>query len=397
MPWLVVHQPSAAISMNFRLLALYLLLLPIAVFLAAGPNFLQVMFGLKAAGSLVANLVLLGLGMLLITHGGDLFTNSAVDVARVTRVPPVIIGATIVSMATTFPEFMVSLTGTLRGHPDFAVGNALGSCCCNIGLIIGSCALINGYLAPRRGTQTGIPASRLTLRGPGAFMLVAGVAVWAFSLFDNAGLVDKHGNTVPFAIARWQAGALVVLLVAYLGYSLRTALQARFAEVTRTEAEADQEAERRIIQIVVLFAVGAGLVVVGSKLLVENSVQIAFAMGVPKLIVGLTVLAIGTSLPEFTISLLAVLKGHGALGIGNIIGANVLNICWVVATCALIKPLPIQWQTVVLDGPVVLLMMTLLIGLAWKNERFSMRSGAVLITVYALYYVFMFAFFGGQP
>jgi cation:H+ antiporter len=397
MPWLVVHQPSAAISMNFRLLALYLLLLPIAVFLAAGPNFLQVMFGLKAAGSLVANLVLLGLGMLLITHGGDLFTDSAVDVARVTRVPPVIIGATIVSMATTFPEFMVSLTGTLRGHPDFAVGNALGSCCCNIGLIIGSCALINGYLAPRRGTQTGIPASRLTLRGPGAFMLVAGVAVWAFSLFDNAGLVDENGNTVPFAIARWQAGVLVVLLVAYLGYSLRTALQARFAEVTRTEAEADQEAERRIIQIVVLFAVGAGLVVVGSKLLVENSVQIAFAMGVPKLIVGLTVLAIGTSLPEFTISLLAVLKGHGALGIGNIIGANVLNICWVVATCALIKPLPIQWQTVVLDGPVVLLMMTLLIGLAWKNERFSMRSGAVLITVYALYYVFMFAFFGGQP
>ena len=379
--------------MNFRLLALYLLLLPIAVFLAAGPNFLHVLFGLKAAGSLVANLVLLGLGMLLITHGGDLFTDSAVDVARVTRVPPVIIGATIVSMATTFPEFMVSLTGALRGHPDFAVGNALGSCCCNIGLIIGSCALINGYLAPRRGTQTGIPASRLTLRGPGAFMLTAGVAVWAFSLFDNAGLVDNNGNTVPFAITRWQAGVLVVLLVAYLGYSLRTALQARFAEVTRAEAEADQEAERRIIQIVVLFAVGAGLVVVGSKLLVENSVQIAFAMGVPKLIVGLTVLAIGTSLPEFTISLLAVLKGHGALGIGNIIGANVLNICWVVATCALINPLPIQWQTVVLDGPVVLLLMTLLIGLAWKNERFSMRSGAVLIAVYALYYVFMFAFF----
>ena len=176
-----------------------------------------------------------------------------------------------------------------------------------------------------------------------------------------------------------------------------TGVQARFAEVTRTEAEAEKEAERRFIQIVVLFAVGAGLVVVGSKLLVTNAERIAIAMGIPKLMIGLTVLAIGTSLPEYTISLLAVLKGHGALGIGNIIGANVLNICWVVATCALITPLPIRRQTVVLDGPVVLLLMTLLIGLAWKNERFSMRSGAVLSAVYALYYVFMFAFFGERP
>ncbi len=94
---------------------------------------------------------MIAVGMLAITKGGDLFTDSSVEIARMTRIPPVIVGATIVSTATSFPEFMVSLTGTLAGSAEFAVGNAIGSCLCNIGLIVGVCAVTRGFLAKRRG------------------------------------------------------------------------------------------------------------------------------------------------------------------------------------------------------------------------------------------------------
>jgi cation:H+ antiporter len=357
---------------------------------------LRVAVGLDAAGSTGLNVLLLLAGMAVITKGGDLFTDSAVAIARATRIPPVIVGATIVSMATTFPEFMVSLAGSLSGNPGFAVGNALGSCCCNIGLIVGSCALLKGFLAKRRGEEPGIPVSRVTLLGPGLFMLAAGSSVWLFSSFDAGGASIKPGGPPSeYGIARWQAGLLVALLVGYLAYSLRSALQARFeGELEADEEEAaDQEIVANMGRVLVSFLIGAALVVLGSKLMVSNAEQIAIEMGVPKLIIGLTVLAIGTSLPEFTISLLAVIKGHGALGIGNIIGANVLNICWVVATCALISPLPIQSQTVILDAPCVLLLMILLPALAYRHERISTASGAVLLTVYLAYMAILIGFF----
>ena len=357
----------------------------------APTSLVDVFLGSQAAASTLFNVVLVLFGMLLIAKGGDIFTDSAVAIARATRVPPVIIGATIVSMATTFPEFIVSLTGALAGKPGFAVGNALGSCCCNIGLIVGTCAMLKGVLARRRGEEPGIPASRLTLTGPGSFMLVAGLAVWCFSLFDQGEASAGYG------IARWQAVTLVGLLLAYLGYSLRTALQARFeGTLAPTESDAEEELRENLRKQFLAFLVGAALVVLGSRVMVANAAQVARDFGVSELIIGLTVLAVGTSLPEYTISLLAVIKGHGSLGIGNIIGANVLNICWVVAGCALIGPLPIQDQTVQLDGPVVLLLMVMLVALPWKKERVSTAIGATLFGIYCLYLVVMLMLFGGS-
>ena len=353
---------------------------------------IEVLLGIKSAASLWTGGLLLLIGMLLITKGGDLFTDSSVAIARATRIPPVIVGATIVSMATTFPEFMVSVTGVLAGFADFAVGNALGSCVCNIGLIVGSCVLLKGVLAKRRNEEPGIPTSRETLIGAGSFMLLAGIALWIFSYSSSGRTLEPDGTPAQFAIVRWEGALLIVLLAAYVAHSLRLALTARFeAELVEDEEPANQTPQAMVFG----FFIGALLVVLGSRLLVSNAESIALQLGVPRLIVGLTVLAIGTSLPEYTISLLAVIKGHGALGMGNIIGANVLNICWVVASCALIKPLPIRSQTVFLDAPVVLLLMALLLILPWNHERFSSRSGAILLGVYAAYLIGMFAFFGG--
>jgi cation:H+ antiporter len=364
--------------------------------LAAGDaRWWEILLGMEAPKSLVLCVVLLLVGMALITKGGDLFTDSAVSIARATRIPPVIIGATIVSAATTFPEFMVSLTGALQGKDGIVVGNALGSCCCNIGLIVGTCAILQGILAKRRNEEAGIPINRVTLLGPGLFMLAAGASVWCFSMFDNAGLMNEQGKPVPYALSRWQGTVLAVLLVFYLGYSLRTALQARF-ETTMTEDEsgAEEEIREHMGKQLLMFLLGALLVVLGSRLMVASAAHLAREFGISELIVGLTILAIGTSLPEYTISLMAVVKGHGSLGIGNIIGANVLNICWVVATCTLINPLEIKPQTIMLDGPVMLLLMVGLLALGWKRERISITSGVVLCSVFTAYYVIIFSVFG---
>ncbi len=356
---------------------------------------LRLISGLDAPNSILISLLFIALGMLSITKGGDLFTDSSVEIARLTRVPPVIIGATIVSMSTTFPELMVSVTSTLSGKGDLAVGNALGSCLCNIGLIIGSCALLNGYLARKRNTESSIPVSRFTIVGPGSFMLFSGVTVWLFSLFSTGDAVTQNGAPAEFAIARWQAGILLCILAAYILFTLRVALRSRhdFGEEQENPPHVEN-VKTYYFKLAFAFFCGACLVILGSKLLVTNAVQVARYFEVSELLIGLTILAVGTSLPEYTISVLSIVKGHGALGTGNIIGANVLNITMVIATCALIRPLPIPKQTVLLDGPVVILLILAMLGLSWRRKQISPLSGLILLTIYVGYLLVATFWFG---
>ncbi|MEQ9409719.1 MAG: calcium/sodium antiporter [Fuerstiella sp.] len=339
------------------------------------------LIGSNPATTMWGLVLMILLGMVAITKGGDLFTESSVQIAQMTRIPPVIVGATIVSTATSFPEFMVSLTGTLSGSAEFAVGNAIGSCLCNIGLIIGVCAIVRGILVARRGLTPGIAADRSMLRGPGMFMLGSCLAVFAFSLF-GAGGATLDGVPTRFGLSRWQAAILFVGMLWYLGYSVRNARLARFEAALSDGIDGHRVSGRAIVTASVIFVIATLAVVVGSRLLVCNGEEIALRLGVPKLVVGLTLFAVGTSLPELAISLIAVLKGHEALGIGNIIGSNVMNICWVLATCALVQPLPIATQTVAVDLPVTLLLTVLLLWLPWKSERITTGAGWLMLGIY---------------
>lgn len=339
------------------------------------------LLGSAAADSTLANVLFVMLGMAVIAKGGDLFTDSAVGIARATRIPPAIIGATIVSLATTFPEFVVSVTGVMRGSAALSVGNALGSCCCNIGLIIGSCAVVSGLLSFFRGRPAdGGSADHQMMAGPVLFMLAGGAALWALSVFNNP-LVSS-----PFGLAAWEGVVLASILAAYLAYSTWSSLRARCESASHEQGSDAPEEARLGRREVIQFVVGAGLVLLGSRLLVLNAVQIARTFHVSELVIGLTILAIGTSLPEYTVALMSIFKGHSDLGIGNIVGANILNICGVVATCSLISPLPIERQTVMLDLPVALALMSLLALFAWKNKgRISAPAGAVLACIYGVY------------
>ncbi|MEO2019538.1 MAG: calcium/sodium antiporter [Fuerstiella sp.] len=348
-------------------------------------DIVPLLIGGEAAPSAIGLVVMILAGMVAITKGGDLFTDSSVEIARITHIPPVVVGATIVSMATSFPEFMVSLTGTLSGSAEFAVGNAIGSCLCNIGLIIGLCAIVRGVLARRRGQQTGIATGRDMLAGPGMFMLGSCVLLCLFSLFDVGG-ATMTGQPTEFGLSRWQAAILFIGMFWYLGYSIQVARRARYEMTINNDAQQNAVPVRTaLIKPAVTFLVASTIVVIGSRVLVCNGEEIALRMGVPKLVLGLTLFAVGTSLPELSISLIAVLKGHEALGIGNIIGSNVLNICWVLASCALVTPLPIGLQTILLDLPVTLLLTVMLLAFPWKSGRITSLAGCLVLLVYVLH------------
>jgi cation:H+ antiporter len=341
-----------------------------------------ILVGGEAASSVIGLVVMILAGMVAITKGGDLFTDSSVEIARITHIPPVVVGATIVSMATSFPEFMVSLTGTLSGSAEFAVGNAIGSCLCNIGLIIGVCTITYDILARRSGRQTGIATDRAMLTGPGMFMLGSCVLTCLFSLFDSGGAVIT-GEPTEFGLSRWQAAILFFGMFWYLGYSIQVARQARFEMSIGNDVQQNPVSPwTTMLKPSLVFIMASAIVVIGSRVMVCNGEAIALRMGVPKLVLGLTLFAVGTSLPELSISLIAVLKGHEALGIGNIIGSNVMNICWVLASCALVEPLPIGRQTILLDLPVTLLLTVMLIAFPWKSGRITSLAGGMVLLVY---------------
>ncbi|MGQ9632066.1 MAG: calcium/sodium antiporter [bacterium] len=319
--------------------------------------------------------VLLVVSIALITKGADWFTESAVGIAEATRIPRVVIGATIVSMATTLPELSVSTMATIMGtdYVDVAVGNAVGSTICNIGLILASCLLIRPMAIKRR----------LSLE-QGLFMILSGATV---------ALLSAGGR-----ISRWGGGVFFSILALYLIYSVRTAQGERQRAILELEVKELEELKgvkaQSLKREILWFLIGAACVVGGSRILIHSGVRVAEALGVSRLVISLTLVAIGTSLPEYVTAITATIKGYQELSVGNIMGANILDIVWVLGVSALIRPLGIQRQTLVLDLPVMMLIMILLVAFARTKDELSRWEGGVMLAIYIAYVAILF---GGLP
>lgn len=322
-----------------------------------------------------------------ITKGADWFTDAAVNIAEATGIPRVIIGATIVSMATTMPEFTVSFIATVMGSAerDIAVGNAIGSCVCNIGLILGSCLLIRPMMIRRA----------ITFR-QAIFMVISGITVTVLGLLGNP--EPSYPGSVGI-LSRIDGIILILGLFGYIYFSLKMAKRERRRKV---EGIATEEpvvgSEHDGFQLhlpheILWFSIGAASVILGSTGLVQSSSKIAEAFGVPKLIISITLVALGTSLPEYVTALMATIKGYQELSVGNIIGADILDIVWVLGGCSLIGGLPIQHQTRVLDFPVMLTLMLLLVIFGITKDHWSRKEGGIILLVYIAYLVIMFTKF----
>ena len=329
-----------------------------------------------------ANAVFFLLGMAVITKGADLFTDSAIRLAELSRIPKVIIGATVVSLATTAPEFSVSFVAAVINRPQTTIGNAIGSTICNIGLILGTCALIRAASSEKK----------IVLQ-QGTFMLVAAVGITLFSL---GGYLEA-----------WAGVIFIIMLAGYIYYSYTTAMRIRRENGTSALAAAGgvnvgapAEAHgnpvppgQGLSKELGLVLAGGAAVVIGSLLLVQNAAILARWLGIPELIIGLTLVALGTSLPEYVTAFTSTLKGHSDLGVGNIIGANFLDIAWVIGFSSLVRPLPIERQTLVLDYPFMLLLMGLLVYFGSTNSKIERWQGGTLFGIYILYLILMFSLF----
>ena len=324
----------------------------------------------------VLDLLLFVVAVVLIGKGADWFTEAAVKIAEATHIPKVIIGATIVSIATTLPEFSVSAIATIQNNTDMAVGNAIGSCICNIGLILGTCTLAKASITDRK-----------LLTHQGMFMLGAGILIFLLTLGGK--------------LNRWGGIILVMGLVTYMYYSVRTARTRRdkaLLERIVDEEDADFPARPTLVNEIVWFIIGAAFVVGGSRLLVHSGLRLAELLGVSQLTISLTVVALGTSLPEYITALTATIKGHQELSVGNIIGANILNVFWVLGGCSLIRPLGLNTQSSFLglpqtqsfDIPIMFILMTLLVAFGYSKGNLRRWQGGVLFIIYAAYIVVLF-------
>lgn len=301
---------------------------------------------------IIVQLGLFALGMFAIVKGADLFTDAAVWIAERTGVPKVFIGATIVSLATTLPEFAVSVYASWTGYSEMALGNAIGSNIFNIGLILGISLLIRSC-----------PINSKTFFKKSSFLIIAGVLSFIFSL---NGIFNQLNGIILFLV-----------LIGYILYILSLSKKERSPK----KHEDSDTSTANLLK----FIGGSIAVVIGSRIVVNSGVWIAEYFKIPEILIALTLVALGTSLPELVTSITATLKGYQDLSIGNIIGAGVLNLSWVTATSAIINPIPISKNNLIWDFPFMLILMLLLMFFGLTKKRLTRIEGISLLLVYVIY------------
>ncbi len=300
------------------------------------------------------------IGLVLIIKGGDWFIDSASWIARTTGMPEVLIGATIVSLGTTLPELVVSSIAAIDGHTEMAVGNAIGSTICNTGLILGVCNLLSPSKINSR------------IYNVKAIIMIFFTVVFLIMALDGkVGRVDS----VLLIIC-----LLIYILINYLEVGIKKSPQKRLRK-NNIVAVSQKEVWINLFK----FAMGSALIVWGANLLVDNGIIIASMLKVPHIIVSLTAIALGTSLPELVTSVTALIKGHKNLSIGNILGANILNISMVLGTSSLFNPLTISTQAIILHIPFSLLLMLVLTIPTIRSWRISRGHALILVSLYCLY------------
>ncbi len=316
--------------------------------------------------------VLFAIGLVLLIFGGDWFVDGAVGIAKKFGIPDLLIGATVVSIGTTLPEVMVSASAAAVGQSATAYGNAIGSIICNTALI----SAITLTFAP------GV-TDKKSMKIPTAFFFAAAVFYSAVAIFTGT-----FSRTVGII--------LLTVFAVYIGLQVKSALSSHSNnEPSVDEVESDEATVGKNIFFLVL---GAITIAVGANLLVDNCTILAERIGVPESVIALTLVALGTSLPELVTAITSLRKGHGALSLGNIIGANLFNFVFVSGLAVTINPfdLPAAKQiagmnaSVVVDLPVmfaVMLIMTLPGLIKGKLYRWQ---GISLLCIYAAYCVFQF-------
>lgn len=321
------------------------------------------------------NILYIIIGAALVIWGADRLTEGASSLARGMRVPEIIIGLTIVAAGTSAPELFVSLVSALKGTADMSVGNVIGSNIFNTTLIVGCSALVAPMVVSKSTVKKDIP-----------FAVVASLMLFVLC-FDDMDSPHLWGNEITRSDG-------VILLLGFVAFMIYTFSVAKKEGLMPTEEELEDNAElpkdySRLGRNLFWIVFGLACLIFGSNLFVDAATYVAHRFGVRQSVIGLTIVAGGTSLPELATSVVAAYKGRSALAIGNVIGSNVFNILLILGVTAFVHPLRIMGITIV-DLMVLLVSIGFLWLFAFTKYYVSRREGAVLVGSFVIYMCWLF-------
>lgn len=309
--------------------------------------------------SLAVIILLFVLGLVLIIKGGDWFVDAAGWIAEVSGIPRFIVGATIVSVATTLPELFVSSIAASKGQAEMAIGNAIGSVTANTALIM---ALSMVFLP--------VTLKRKDYLFKSVLLMGTVALLWALC----------GDGTLPVARG-------VIMFVVFALFIWENVKAAKKEDANEPEEKPEKPTRQTVLKNIALFVLGAAGIVIGSDLLVDNGTLLAQRLGVPENVVALTAVAIGTSLPELVTAITSIVKKEASLSVGNVIGANIIDTALILPVCSVISggTLQVAASTVRVDMPVCLAVTMIALIPALISQRFRRWQGILLIGIYIAY------------
>jgi len=313
------------------------------------------------------DLLTLLISLAVLIYAADAFIDAVVLFAERMRIPPMVVGLTIVAIGTSLPELMASGAAAIKGYPEIALGNVIGSNVCNVGLILGLPALF-----------TVITCSRAVVVREGMVMLFVTALLW--------GITAASGG-----LSRTTGFVFVVGFFAFIGWVfLKSSLERRRENETDNSDEDTDSAEKthedaqKIRGLMVKMLAALAALLISSEFLVRATVGLAQAWGVSEGVIAISVIALGTSLPELSVSIAAAKRNQGDILVGNILGSNISNILLVLGISSMITPFQVRPITLSLDFPMVALLSILMVWFLYRKEGIDLKRGVLLLVLYAL-------------
>lgn len=300
----------------------------------------------------------------------DMFVESSIVMANKFRIPKLVIGIFLVSLATTAPELSVSLAAAVQKKPEMALGNAIGSVICDDGLALALCGIFS---------LSAIPVIPHVLKTSGRFLLAIEILAFLFLVGD-------------LTLQRWEGLILVTLFVGYMIFLFRQHRQGRYRDKVEDVVENGRK-DFSLRKIILLFIISLAGIVIASEFIITSASSIALSFGIPETVIAMTLVAIGTSIPEIATCITAARKNEGALAVGNILGADIMNICWVAGASAMANDLTISSKELYFMFPAMFIIVGAMLIMLHKDYRLTRTKGFVLLGLYLIYLTSFFLVF----
>lgn len=319
---------------------------------------------------MVINILLFFLGLSLLYAGAEFLVRGASRIALMARISPLIVGITVVAFGTSSPEIIVSFVAAFSDKADVAVGNIVGSNIANVGLILGISALIRTVRLRRTNITTEV-----------FWMLAASVLFWIFA-YNNL-------------LVQWEGIILFSALLMFIIVSIKKSINIRNNESAEYEIPTDNKFQNLPIPIqLIIYSIfvvaGIFILIWGSQITIDSAVFIARALGISEIIIGLTLVAFGTSLPELATAIISLIKRENAILIGNIIGSNIFNILCVGGLVSSFIPIPIKERVIEFDFPIMIMFSLVLIPVTFRWKKINRILGLFLLVFYIVYILYSF-------